>query len=203
LSAEHQDPTSGPADGLSEEELRARLEEELRRITVKDVLLQTVVTLINLAGQKLGLSETTRQDRDPEQTRLAIEAVRALLPVLEADPETAEQVRPVREALSQLQMAYAGQAGRPPEQRGPSDEKAEGGESKRRPGVGGQTQTFGPALGSARHQDLRNLGVTAPARPRPPAAPGLATAIDCRGFSLGRASSCAPDTRRAAALLPD
>jgi hypothetical protein len=115
LNAERDDPTAGTGDDLSEDELRARLEEELRRITVKDVLLQTVVTLINLAGQKLGLSEATRQDRDPEQTRVAIEAVRALLPVLEADPETAEQVRPVREALAQLQMAYAGQAGRPRE----------------------------------------------------------------------------------------
>ena len=39
---------------LSEEELRAQLEEELRRITVRDVLLQTVVSLVNLGGQRLG-----------------------------------------------------------------------------------------------------------------------------------------------------
>jgi uncharacterized membrane protein YccC len=106
----------------SEEELRARLEEELKRIRVRDVLLQAVVTLVNLGGQRLGLSEGTEDVRDPEQTRLAIEAVRALLPLLETDPEAAAQVRPVREALAQLQLAYArefGTSGQPPSQEEP------------------------------------------------------------------------------------
>jgi hypothetical protein len=90
---------------MSEEEMRARLEEELRRITVPDVLLQTIVTLVNLGGQRLGLTSDTEDMRDLEQARIAIEGVRALLPILEE--LDAEQVRPVREALSQLQMAYA------------------------------------------------------------------------------------------------
>ena len=104
-------------DAPDEEELRARLEEELKKITVRDVLVQTAVTLINLGGQRLGLTETTRDARDPEQSRLAIEAVRALLPLLEADPNVADHVRPLRDALSQLQMAYARDvgAGEPPE----------------------------------------------------------------------------------------
>jgi hypothetical protein len=100
------DPGEAP---MSEEEMRARLEEELRRITVRDVLLQTVVSLVNLAGQRLGLSEDTRELRDLDQVRMAIEAVRSLLPLLEE--EHPEQVRPVRDALSQLQMAYAREAG--------------------------------------------------------------------------------------------
>jgi hypothetical protein len=90
---------------LSEEEMRARLEEELRRITVHDVLLQTVVTLVNLGGQRLGLTPDTEDMRDLDQARVAIEGVRALLPLLEE--RHAEQVRPIRDALSQLQMAYA------------------------------------------------------------------------------------------------
>jgi hypothetical protein len=90
---------------MSEEEMRARLEEELRRITVPDVLLQTIVSLVNLGGQRLGLTPDTEDMRDLEQARLAIEGVRALLPVLEE--LDAEQMRPVRDALSQLQMAYA------------------------------------------------------------------------------------------------
>jgi hypothetical protein len=106
---EHEQP---PAD---EEELRARLEEELKKITVRDVLVQTVVTLINLGGQRLGLSGTTKDATDPDQTRVAIEAVRALLPLLEAEEGGAEQVRPVRDALAQLQMAYAQRAGTPAE----------------------------------------------------------------------------------------
>ena len=47
--------------------------------------------------------------RDLEQVRLAIEAVRALLPLLEQ--EDAEQMRPVRDALAQLQLAYARELG--------------------------------------------------------------------------------------------
>jgi hypothetical protein len=112
---EHHGHEHPPAN---EEELRARLEEELKRITVRDVLVQTVVTLINLGGQRLGLSEAGQDAADPDQTRVAIEAVRALLPLLEAEAGGAEQVKPVRDALAQLQMAYAQQAGAPVEQEG-------------------------------------------------------------------------------------
>jgi hypothetical protein len=98
-----------PEQQLSEEELRARLEEEMKRITVRDVLLQTVVTLVNLGGQRLGLGEGGADMRDLEQARMAIEGVRAMLPLLEQ--ENPEQVRPVRDALSHLQMVYAREAG--------------------------------------------------------------------------------------------
>jgi hypothetical protein len=100
-----------PPQQPSEEELRQALEEELRRLTVDDVLLQTVVTLINLGGRRAGLAEGTEAERDPEQVRAAIEGVRALLPVLE--PRHSEHLGPVRDALAQLQMAYAQAAGGP------------------------------------------------------------------------------------------
>ena len=45
----------------SEEELRAALEEQMKKITVEDVLLQTVVTLVNLAGRRLGLAAAPEQ----------------------------------------------------------------------------------------------------------------------------------------------
>jgi hypothetical protein len=105
----HEDPSQAQP---SEEELRARLEEELRRITVRDVLLQTVVSLVNLGGQRLGLAEGAGEMRDLDQVRLAIEGVRALLPLVEE--ENPEQVRPVRDALAQLQMVYAREAGAGP-----------------------------------------------------------------------------------------
>ena len=70
-----------------------------------------MVALINLGGQRLGLTESTEEASDPDQTRVAIEAVRALLPLIESEPGGAEQMRPVRDALAQLQMAYAQRAG--------------------------------------------------------------------------------------------
>jgi hypothetical protein len=123
----HDHPEEQPQGGaqISEEELRARLEEELKRITVRDVLLQTVVSLVNLAGQRLGLVEGSRELRDLDQVRMAIEAVRALMPLLEE--EDPDQVGPIRDALAQLQMAYAREAGGPPG----------GGEPGGEPGAGG------------------------------------------------------------------
>jgi hypothetical protein len=93
----------------SEEEMRA-LEAELEKLTVDDVLLQTVVTLINLGARKAGLVEGTTADLP--QVKQAIDAARALLPVLE--PQHGEQLGPVRDALSRLQMAYVQKAGDPP-----------------------------------------------------------------------------------------
>jgi hypothetical protein len=121
----------------SEEELRARLEEELRRITVREILVQTVVSLVNLGGQRLGLAEGTGELRDLGQVRTAIEGVRALLPLLEADD--AEQVRPVRDALAQLQLAYAREVGSGPGEE-PGEAQSEAGES---PGEGPRARGTG------------------------------------------------------------
>ncbi|HEX2015592.1 MAG TPA: hypothetical protein VGN69_02780 [Solirubrobacteraceae bacterium] len=98
-----------PGPSPSEEELRAAYEAELKRIRVADVVLQTAVTLINLAGRRLGLAPGAEEERDPDQARDAIDAVRSLLPVLERDPEI--DLGPIRGALSQLQMAYAKERG--------------------------------------------------------------------------------------------
>lgn len=78
---------------MDEEQLR----KALRELKVDDVLLQTVVTLINLAGRRL----TVPEEKDKEQAHKAIEAVRALLPLC---PE--EEAAAVKDALSQLQMLY-------------------------------------------------------------------------------------------------
>jgi hypothetical protein len=86
----------------SEEELRAALEEQMRNIRVEDVIVQTVVTLVNLGARRLGLTGEEDAEPDAAQARMAIEGARALMPLL---PE-AEELRPVRDALSQLQMAY-------------------------------------------------------------------------------------------------
>jgi hypothetical protein len=106
----------------SEEELRAALEEQMRRLTVSDVLLQTVVTLVNLAGRRLGLARgpEAAAERDLDQARVAIEAVRALLPLLPG-----EESASVRDALSQLQMAYAREAKQGPPGEGPGEGASE------------------------------------------------------------------------------
>ena len=91
---------------LTEEQIR-QLEAELERISVEDVLLQTIVSLINLGARKGGLASPPGEGPPPDwpQMRMAIEGARALMPLLEA--EHGDQLAPVRDALSQLQLAYA------------------------------------------------------------------------------------------------
>ena len=94
----------------SEEEIRA-LEAEMAKLTVDDVLLQTIVTLINLGARKAGLVEGS--EADLPQVKKAVDGARALLPLVEADH--GEALAPVREALSQLQMAYVQKSGQQPQ----------------------------------------------------------------------------------------
>ena len=103
----------------------AQLEAEMERITVDDVLLQTIVTLLNLAARKAGLGAPPGEEpeRDWEQVRQAIEGARALLPLLE--PRHGEQLGPVRDTLSRLQMVYAQQRGRRPRPAPPASRPAE------------------------------------------------------------------------------
>lgn len=99
---------STPPHQPTEEEMRAAYEAEIKKLRVEDVLIQTVVSLVNLGGRKAGLAPGTEDERDPAQLQKAIDAARALLPLVEAElgPDAAQ----VRDALSQLQMAFAQQA---------------------------------------------------------------------------------------------
>jgi len=99
----------------TDEELREALDEQMRRISVDDVLVQTAVTLINLGGRRLGLpgpEGPPKEGRDLGQAKKAIDAARALLPLLPKETQP-----PIRDALSQLQIAFAQEAqgaGEPP-----------------------------------------------------------------------------------------
>ena len=90
-----------PEEGPTEAEFAARLEEELKRLKISDVLVQTLYTISSLGYHKLGT-----EHRDLAQARLAIESLRALLPVLEGS--TAEEVlRDFEQVVANMQLAYA------------------------------------------------------------------------------------------------
>lgn len=101
------DQPQGPPP--TEEELRAAFEAELARLRVEEVLIQTIVSLLNLGARKAGLAPGGEGERDLGQVRKAIDALRALLPV--AEPDLGPNAAPLRDALSQLQLAYARLAG--------------------------------------------------------------------------------------------
>jgi hypothetical protein len=93
----------------------------LRRVKVEDVVLQTIATLVNLAGQKLTIPEA----KDPVEAGKAIDAARAMLPLC---PE--EAVGQIKDALAQVQMLYVretGGAGAEPQPGTPGEEQPQPG----------------------------------------------------------------------------
>jgi hypothetical protein len=74
-----------------------QLLDALRQIKTEDVVVQTVATLVNLAGQKLSVEGA----KDPEEAKRAIDAARHMLPLV---PEEANA--PIQNALDQIQMLY-------------------------------------------------------------------------------------------------
>lgn len=160
------DPTQhpggpGPGPGQpSEEELRAAYEAELSRVTSTDVMAQAAVSLLNVAARRLGpvgpgaeQDQAAAGERDIEQARDAIDAVRALIEILER--RIPEELRSLREALAQLQMAYAREVGAPGAEapRAPAPPSAEAPPAADRPDSqppGASAPDAGPAESSGR-----------------------------------------------------
>ncbi len=90
-----------------EEQLQA--EQLIKQLKVSDLLVGTLASLVQLGYAKLGEGEA-------EEARLAVEALRTLLPVLEGSAP-AEALRELRQATANLQLAYADHVVKP---RGPS-----------------------------------------------------------------------------------
>ena len=127
--------TPGGSDEDRASRQRAAYEAELNRITSADMMVQAVVSLLNIGARRLGPpeqgsgaggeeqaggtgegdrpgegggGEPAEAQRDLEQVRDAIDGVRALLEILER--RMPQELRPLRDALAQLQLAYAREA---------------------------------------------------------------------------------------------
>ncbi|MGH2995237.1 MAG: hypothetical protein ACRDON_10140 [Gaiellaceae bacterium] len=97
------------------ERLAEELAEELRNLRVEDVVVNTLIQISSIGYRRLGLMEDTREERDLEQTRLAIETMRALVPALEGFlPQ--ELVSGLGDQIANLQLAYAKAAAEEKEQ---------------------------------------------------------------------------------------
>jgi hypothetical protein len=86
---------------VDEQKLVEELQSELAKLKISDLLLQTLYTVSSLGYQRL-----SGEARDLDQARLAIESLKALVPVLEGSiPE--EALRDFQQVLANLQLAYA------------------------------------------------------------------------------------------------
>ena len=135
----------------SQEELRARIEEQLRKVRVQDLLLESVVSVINLTARRIAKED----ERDLEQARVGIEAVRALVDLLDAEP-----AKQVRSALSEVQMLYA--------QRGRRRARRGGGDPQARRSAGAPRRRRGAAERSAPRRGPSRLWTPPGTRPRAP-----------------------------------
>ena len=111
-------PEQPPADQPSEEEIRAQIEEQLRQVRVEDVIVECAASIIQLTVRRIAKPD----EQDLEQARIGIEAVRALVDLV--DGEVAGQIR---SALSDIQLLYA-RASRGEPLEGPPQEGAEASE---------------------------------------------------------------------------
>jgi hypothetical protein len=87
----------------AEEELR----EQLRALKVADVLVTSVFQISSVGFYKLA-----EEGRDLEQARLAIEALRVLVPVL-ADAVPEQVKRDLEQMVANMQLAYAETSSKP------------------------------------------------------------------------------------------
>ena len=88
------------------------LVDALRQLQVSDLLVQTLSTVSSLAYHRLA-----EEHRDLEQARLAIEALRALVPVLSGSIPP-ELTRDFEQVLANLQLSLRGGRRRRPLNRG-------------------------------------------------------------------------------------
>jgi hypothetical protein len=97
-----QPPQSGEQMTPEQEEMMRQMEEEMRKVRVQDVVTQSVVSILNLSARRIAKDD----ERDLEQARVGIEAVKAMVGLLEPEPQ-----QEVRNALGQIQVMYAQHAG--------------------------------------------------------------------------------------------
>ena len=128
---------------LTEEQLRA-IEEQMAKLTPDDIMLDALVSLINLGARKARPDLPPGPDaegRDLEQARQAIDGARALL--AQVEPRHAAELGQVREALSRLQVAYVQLAGAAPKAAEAPSGGAEKPEEPPKPGEPGPAQRSG------------------------------------------------------------
>lgn len=95
------------ADSEVQEELRKRVEEALKRLTVADIVIEMVINLSSLAYQKMGIPKDVNAEyKDMEQARLAIDCIDAIVRIL-SERLPAERVQPLTGTLDNLKLNYA------------------------------------------------------------------------------------------------
>ena len=97
MAEENSAPDEQQVDA-DQEQIAEQLEEEIRKVRMEDLVLQSAVSMLNLAARRIGKED----ERDLDQARIGIDAAEALL------PQAPEEARPqLEQAVSELKLAFA------------------------------------------------------------------------------------------------
>jgi hypothetical protein len=90
----------------SEEQVARELAQELQKLKVEDVVISVLIQISAIGYRRLGLTEESKDDRDLQQAKLAIDTMKALMPVL-GEVVPADLIRDFEQSVANLQLAYA------------------------------------------------------------------------------------------------
>ena len=171
------------AEQTEDAEMMRRLQEEIRNLPVSEHLLFMMHSLSTLAVGRMGVTAETVAVKDLEQARMAIDAFKALMEIVERT-RPAQEMTIHRGLLSQLQLAYVGslEGGAPPEEAAPPEGAApDATEVSPEDGAGAPEESAPPGAVEAPPEDSASDAAETPeeaAAPETPEAPEVPAASD-------------------------
>jgi len=104
--AARESSVSPETDKKEEEELISKLQEEIDKLTTKDIIIQMMMSLSSLAYKKMGLPVGTNDRfKDKAQAKLAVDCFEALLKAVENEI-SAQEKENLSSSLSNLQINF-------------------------------------------------------------------------------------------------
>lgn len=97
---------SGEEAKKKEEEMLEQLQEEIDRLTMKDIISQMMMSLSSLAYKKMGIPAGVNDKyKDKQQAKMAVDSFDALLKVIK-DDLSGEEIENLQSSLSNLQLNF-------------------------------------------------------------------------------------------------
>ena len=106
VESKPEDAATGEDTKKKEEEMLKQLQEEIDRLTTKDIITQMMMSLSSLAYKKMGIPvEANNKYKDKEQAKMAVDSFDALFKVLK-DELSASEAENLQSSLANLQLNF-------------------------------------------------------------------------------------------------
>ncbi len=128
----------GAGEQMSEEEMRAAYEEQIKQVRIQDLILQSAVSILQLSARRIAKED----ERDLDQARAGIDAAAALI---DHTPEEAHAE--LRQAVSELKLLFAQHSGEGAPEAPPKDGEKEPGNAEEPPKKPGDSGLWTPGAG--------------------------------------------------------